>query len=176
MISFSTQMDTAIGYSNRNNKDLAPCQPEEATHFVWRFYPQLEEIQIPPGSPLPGIYSFRYLESHVNVQTYLNEALARGLLDLAVGGKFPSSPLADHFVAKAPSAGEHVALLIHVPTVAASRLVEGKDERLVANARERGSRDDEWLVYPCDLLSGGGMDARLKMNAHLFLHACMKSA
>ena len=176
MISFSTRMETAIGYSNRRTKDLAPCQPEEATHFVWRFHPQLEEIQIPPGSSLPGIYGFRYVGNHVNVQTYLNEALARGLLDFAARGRFPSSALANHFVAKPPSGGEHVALLFHVPTVVSSPLVDGKDERLVANARERGLRDDEWLVYPCDPLSGGGIDARLKMNAHLFVHAFMKSA
>jgi hypothetical protein len=172
LISFATEESTAWRFANRSGKALQPCRPEEATHFLWRFEPDLEEFR---GRTLPGIYEFQYSESHANVRRHLNDALERGLAESAAGGSLPCAALAAWLVGGAV-VGQHAALVIHVPTLVNSWLVEGKDRRLVANARMRGERDDEWLVYPCDALPEGGTDARLKMNAHLFLHDCRKLA
>ncbi len=90
MISFSTASETAFVYANQEDRHLERCQPDDATHFVWRFEPGLEAVPSPRGNILPGVHAFRYKKDHVNVRSYLGGCLAVSTISKA-GGNFQPS-------------------------------------------------------------------------------------
>lgn len=176
MISFSTNEMTAMGFANRPGKTLCACSPAQATHFIWKFTPALVPKLGFKGTILPGVYEYRYRENHENVLAILEEHLHDGLRSWADGGAFPVKQIAAEMVVRSANNDMHAALVFDVATVASSRLVDGKDARLVENARVRGQRDNEWLVLPCDLMPDGLQPvSRLRMNEDLFLHASLCS-
>jgi hypothetical protein len=167
LISFSKSRDAAIGFANRRMRDLEPCSIEDASHFLWRFEPELREWEE------PGKYAFIYRGDPCNCQKLSLEKLRRSMQPLDEGNHWPFGQALGELLAQGHAAQDvttHLAIVFDTKTYLKNVDLTEKEPRLVENALARAQRDKEWLVFPADRMPGttNSFDARLQMNASLF--------
>ncbi len=174
LLSFSTMRDTAFRFSYRaDDPDLVPCTLDEATHFVWELAIEL------PYCIDPGRYGFTYSADPCNALPFLREQVQRGLeLEAATGDLHMLANTLLQAAGAAHAAADrslHYAELIDVATFLSSHDLTHRDARLVRNALNRASRDNEWLLFPKDPMPDGpGYSCRFVMNRHLKVSECLR--
>jgi hypothetical protein len=167
LISFSESREASMGFANRSMKDLDACDIEDASHFLWRFEPELREWEE------PGRYVFLYRANPCNCQKLSLEKLRRSLQPADDGDLWPLGKALGELIAQSYAAQDettHLAIVFDALTFLKKADLGDRNARLVANALQRAERDKEWLVLPADRMPDdpNSLDARLQMNASLF--------
>lgn len=166
LISFSTDPVSAWHFLDRTSKKkFAPCELENATHFMWKLIDaRVQQIG-------PGHYRLRYVASTKNVDRFRQKLVAavqqgdltklnRALAAQIVHGHVEQNQATR--MADVIDAAEYLGSL---------DATERVDVDLLQRARTFAARWSEWLVYPMDVIPGlHGYSARFSLNEHLDLH------
>lgn len=166
LISFSTEPASAWHFLDRTSKkEFAPCELDEATHFMW----QLEGARVEQIGA--GHYRLTYFASTTNVDRFRHKlvtAVQRG--DLAKLKQALEAQIVHGHVQQDQEM--HTADVIDaVRYLDALDATAGLDAELVLRARKFAARWSEWLIYPRDVIANlRGYSARFSLNKHLDLH------